>query len=277
MTILTPDSVSDLNRNVWFSLKILCFYHLKSPVRIVVVFESGLWIRIHFLRIRIRIQSLMLEANTDPDPNPDPDPIRIKGFNDQKLKKNYIWNSVFSSVTDPDPNPDVPDPHVFVPPRSGSGSDWIHQSEVWIRIRIHPKMSWIRNTGIFKHAFYLQFSQTQLSGKEIFAPSSSFSESEPDVESASGPPFNRMPPSINVQLLKTSVADPTPDPDPHVFGPPGSRSGSISQRYGSGTGSIGQMHRSADPDPHQTVMDPQHCWKPLNTETLRLKIRHNEP
>jgi hypothetical protein len=112
---------------------------------------------------------------------------------------------------------------------------------------------------IFKHAFYLQFSQTQLSGKEIFAPSSSFSESEPDVESASGPPFDRMPPSINVQLLKTSVADPTPDPDPHVFGPPGSRSGSISQRYGSGTGSIGQMHRSADPDPQETVMDTQHC------------------
>ncbi len=50
---------------------------------------AGLWIRIHFLRIRI--QSLMLEANTDPDPNPDPDPIRIQGFSDQKLKKNYSW------------------------------------------------------------------------------------------------------------------------------------------------------------------------------------------
>ncbi len=37
--------------------------------------------------IRIRIQSLMLETNTDPDP----DPIRIQGFNDQKLKKNYSW------------------------------------------------------------------------------------------------------------------------------------------------------------------------------------------
>ncbi len=33
--------------------------------------------------------------------------------------------------------------------------------------------------------------------------------------------------------LKTSVGD--PDPDLHVFGPPGS--GSISQRYGSGSGS----------------------------------------
>ncbi len=32
---------------------------------------------------------LMLEANTDLDPVPDPDPIRIQGFNDQKLKKNY--------------------------------------------------------------------------------------------------------------------------------------------------------------------------------------------
>ncbi len=31
----------------------------------------------------------------------------------------------------------------------------------------------------------------------------------------------------------TSVRDPEPDPqDPHVFGPPGYGSGSISQRYG---------------------------------------------
>jgi hypothetical protein len=46
----------------------------------------------------------------------------------------------------------------------------------------------------------------------------------------------------------TSVADPDPDPpDPHVFGPPGCGSGSISQRHG-----------SADPDPPQDVMDPQH-------------------
>jgi hypothetical protein len=35
---------------------------------------------------------------------------------------------------------------------------------------------------------------------------------------------------------KSSVADPDPDPpDSHVFGPPGSVSGSISQRYGSGS------------------------------------------
>ncbi len=37
-------------------------------------------------------------------------------------------------------------------------------------------------------------------------------------------------------ILQGSVADPNPDPpDPHVFGPPGS--GSICQRYGSGSGS----------------------------------------
>jgi hypothetical protein len=41
----------------------------------------------YFFRIRIRIQSLRLETNTDPDP----DPIRIQGFNDQKLIKNYSW------------------------------------------------------------------------------------------------------------------------------------------------------------------------------------------
>ncbi len=40
--------------------------------------------------------------------------------------------------------------------------------------------------------------------------------------------------------MSISVADPDPNPDPsdpYVFGPPGSGSGSISQRYGSGYGS----------------------------------------
>jgi hypothetical protein len=37
-------------------------------------------------------------------------------------------------------------------------------------------------------------------------------------------------------------SDPNPDPpDPHVFGPPGSGSGSISQRYESGSGSFYQQ------------------------------------
>ncbi len=34
-------------------------------------------------------------------------------------------------------------------------------------------------------------------------------------------------------FILSSVADPDPNPDPHVFGPPGS--GSICQRYGSGS------------------------------------------
>ncbi len=42
---------------------------------------AGFRIRIHL--IRIRIQRLRLKTN------PDQDPIRIQGFNDQKLKKNY--------------------------------------------------------------------------------------------------------------------------------------------------------------------------------------------
>jgi hypothetical protein len=46
----------------------------------------------------------------------------------------------------------------------------------------------------------------------------------------------------NAGSVPDSVADPDPDPpDPHVFGPPGSGSGSISQRYGSGS--------ALDPDP----------------------------
>ncbi len=39
--------------------------------------------------------------------------------------------------------------------------------------------------------------------------------------------------SRNIRSVADSVGD--PDPDPHVFGPLGSGSGSISQRYGSGS------------------------------------------
>jgi hypothetical protein len=65
-----------------------------------------------------------------------------------------------------------------------------------------------------------------------------------------------------------SVGDPDlePDPDPHVFGPPGS--GSISQRYFFCILKINeessririhfsQRYGSGDPDPHQKVTDPQ--------------------
>jgi hypothetical protein len=64
---------------------------------------------------RIRIQ--------DPDLNPDPDPL-VRGMDPR--------------IQDPDPNPD-PDPLVRgMDPR--------------IRIRIHPKMSWIRNTALLSLA-----------------------------------------------------------------------------------------------------------------------------
>jgi hypothetical protein len=45
------------------------------------------------------------------------------------------------------------------------------------------------------------------------------------------------PPAVFVRRVYTgsSVAVPDPNPDPYVFGPPGSGSGSISQRYGSGS------------------------------------------
>ncbi len=48
-------------------------------------------------------------------------------------------------------------------------------------------------------------------------------------------PFERMRDGRVVLPPLTSVADPDPS-DPYVFGPPGS--GSISQRYGSGSGSF---------------------------------------
>jgi hypothetical protein len=37
--------------------------------------------------------------------------------------------------------------------------------------------------------------------------------------------------NTTIYRLYTSVGD--PEPDPHVLGPPGSESGSVSQRYGS--------------------------------------------
>ncbi len=48
----------------------------------------------------------------------------------------------------------------------------------------------------------------------------------------------------------TSFRDPDPDSqDPHVFRPPGSKS--ISQRCGSGSGSVRHLHaRVSDPDPN---------------------------
>ncbi len=51
------------------------------------------------------------------------------------------------------------------------------------------------------------------------------------------------------------------DPDSHVFGPLGS--GSISQRHG-----------SEDPDlnPHQNVMDPQHCFHGFDKHFLGLNV-----
>jgi hypothetical protein len=39
---------------------------------------------------------------------------------------------------------------------------------------------------------------------------------------------------------------------------------------GSGSGSICQRHGSVDPDPHQNVMDPQHCFK-VDLEAVRLE------
>ncbi len=55
------------------------------------LFNPGLRIRIHF--IWFRIQHFRLNTN------PDPDPIRIQGFTDQKLEKNYSWKKKFWSKT----------------------------------------------------------------------------------------------------------------------------------------------------------------------------------
>ncbi len=48
-----------------------------------------------------------------------------------------------------------------------------------------------------------------------------------------------------IHLTSVADSDPNPDPsDPNVFGPPGFRSGSISQRYGSESGSGSFYHQA---------------------------------
>jgi hypothetical protein len=41
---------------------------------------------------------------------------------------------------------------------------------------------------------------------------------------------------------------------------------------GSGSGSISQRHGYPDPDPHQNVMDPEHCVQGMKTFGIDLKV-----
>ncbi len=45
---------------------------------------------------------------------------------------------------------------------------------------------------------------------------------------------------------------------------------------GSGSGSISQRHGSADPDPHQNVMDPQHCREHSDHVENKRKDRYSQ-
>ncbi len=65
-------------------------------------------------------------------------------------------------------------------------------------------------------------------------------------------------------LFLTSVADPDP-PDPHVFGPPGS--GSISQRYGSGSGSF--YHPAV-----RKILIPTALWLLLDFLSLKMMYKY---
>jgi hypothetical protein len=50
----------------------------------------------------------------------------IKSFSQRGRELSFYQNVVEGSVADPDPNPDPPDPRVFGPPGSGSGSFYLH-------------------------------------------------------------------------------------------------------------------------------------------------------
>ncbi len=76
--------------------------------------------------------------------------------------------------------------------------------------------------------------------------------------------------------MKSSVADPYPNPDPyppdpHVFGPPGFGSGSVSQRYGSGSGSGSGSFNHQAKKIRKTLIPTA---LPLLYEFLSLKMMH---
>ncbi len=76
-----------------------------------------------------------------------------------------------------------------------------------------------------------------------------------------------------VNMVPTSVADPDPNPDPsdpYVFGPPGSWSGSISQRYGSESGSFYHQAKVV-----RKILIPTALW--LLFDFLSLKNDVNVP
>ncbi len=67
-------------------------------------------------------------------------------FRDAPKNRNkaYKWSQTpvqWNSVADPDPNPDPPDPHVFGPPVSGSGSFYHHAKK--IRKTLIPTILWL--------------------------------------------------------------------------------------------------------------------------------------
>jgi hypothetical protein len=64
---------------------------MTNRIRLYILMPTGLWIRIHLIRIRIQYFGL----NADPDPDPNLDPIRIQGFYDQKTGNKNLQPTIF--------------------------------------------------------------------------------------------------------------------------------------------------------------------------------------
>jgi hypothetical protein len=138
-----------------------------------------------------------------------------------------LFYTVVGSIADP--NPDPPDPHVFRPPGSGSTSQIYGSGSGSGSFYHHAKI--VRKTLIPRYYFVTFFDFLSLKN-DVNVPS----KSNKQKKLCSKSNF----------LLASGVSD------ENRIRPPGSGSES-------GSGSIGQRHGSADPDPHQNVMDPQHC------------------
>jgi hypothetical protein len=132
--------------------------------------------------------------------------------------------TVSVSVADPDPNPepDLPDPHVFGPPGSGSGS-FYHQAKK--NKKNHDSYCFV--------TFFLFF---------IF-------ENDVQIPSKS----NNKQKKIDKKLVFRWHLGRVNDENSRIR---------IASRSGSESGSISQRHGSADPDPDpsQNVMDLQHWY-----------------
>ncbi len=158
--------------------------------------------RIRIHFLRIRIRIQRIRMEANTDPDADPDPIRIQGFNDQKLKKNNSWKNCNLPI----PRPPQSMSRLQKKPPAHKRQEAIQHFKTWIFSTFAGHFCPPGSGSVFKLRIRIQWSDW-----------------------------------IRIQYGSGSETLIVSDPQgPHVFRPPGS--GSISQRYGSGSSSGSFYH-----------------------------------